>query len=205
MSKKKPPVLFLLNKHLLPVLGARRYFFIAGLVIAAPGYRRRFRSSADDNGLKEFKKTFLLVGALYHELVKIVGEEVAIRTTTHFLTDVANAVQRNWYIPPTNSPRSFEAFHDEHEHQMQHGLIRHNVHDEIIADNNQYQFHITRCLFHEAFSDMGFPWLTEVFCHSDEVVFNEYSPDMSFHRGDDKENTIARGAKQCTFIFRKLN
>ncbi|GAX91662.1 hypothetical protein [Effusibacillus lacus] len=46
--------------------------------------------------------------------------------------------------------------------------------------------------------------MTEVFCHSDEVVFNEYTPDMKFHRGDIEVNPIARGTSQCALIFEKV-
>ncbi|GAX91641.1 L-2-amino-thiazoline-4-carboxylic acid hydrolase [Effusibacillus lacus] len=204
MSKKRPPVLSILNKHLLPALGWRRFLFIPSLLATVPKYRRQFARSDDDYGLREFKKTFLLVGVLYHELVKVTGEEIARQTTKNFLAEVAIAVQRSWYIPAPGILRSYEAFHIEHEHQMQHGIIRHNEHDEIIVEPNLYRFHITRCLFHETFEDMGIPWLTEVFCQSDEVVFNEYTPDMKFHRGDNEVNTIARGAAQCTFIFEKI-
>jgi len=65
--------------------------------------------------------------------------------------------------------------------------------------------HITRCVFHETFRDMGIPWLTEAFCRSDEIVFNEYSPSMKFHRGtEETKNTIARGGSRCVFVFERV-
>lgn len=51
---------------------------------------------------------------------------------------------------------------------------------------------------------MGAPALTEAFCRSDEVVYNEYSPDVVFHRGSEAPNTIARGASRCQFVFDRV-
>lgn len=143
----------------------------------------------------------MLVGVLYHELSRVLGEVKARETTVIFLSEVANAVQRSWYIPEQGVPRTFQAFHHEHEHQMKNGLIRHNEHDEPVQDSDSYSFHITKCMFYETFKDMGVPWLTETFCKSDEIVFNEYSETMKFHRGESDKNTIARGGDKCVFIF----
>ena len=45
--------------------------------------------------------------------------------------------------------------------------------------------------------------LSPFFCRSDEIVFNEYLPQMRFHRDDGAANTIARGAKTCGFVFER--
>ncbi len=84
---------------------------------------------------------------------------------------------------------------------MEEGFIRNNENDGIQRGDRVYSLHITRCRFFETFRDMGSAGLTEAFCRSDEIVFNEYSPQMRFHRGHEQPNTIARGSKRCTFIF----
>lgn len=203
MASKRPPIFPILNRHLRPVLGWNRFPFLLRLLLSIPRYRSQFFRATDDEGLRAFKKQFLLAGVLYHELVPRLGQRQAFDLAFRILFDIANAVQRGWYMPP-GAERKWERFHAEHHHQMQHGLVRFNEHDEIVESAGSLQFHITRCRFFEAFSDMGLPGLTEVFCRSDEVIFNEYSPDMRFHRGEAPNNTIARGNPRCVFIFERV-
>jgi hypothetical protein len=191
----------LLNRILTPLLGWRRVPFFVGMLLAAPSYRKRFARVNDDDGLREVKRTFLLVGVLYNCLRDRFGEEIAYRAAHDFIYGLGNAVQRQAYFPPLGEPRKWEWFHQEHEAQMREGFIRNNENDGIQHSENQVSLHITRCRFFEAFRDMGNVRLTEAFCESDETVFNEYSPEMRFHRGPEVPNTIARGAHRCTFIY----
>lgn len=193
----------LLNQILTPLLGWRRVPFIVAMLLAAPAYRKRFARSNDDAGLREVKQTFLLVGVLYNRLLDRFGEEVAYRAAHDFIYELGNAVQRQAYFPPAGVPRKWEWFHQEHEAQIREGFIRNNENDGILYDENQVSLHITRCRFFEAFRDMGNARLAEAFCESDETVFNEYSPEMLFHRGTEVPNTIARGASRCTFIYNR--
>jgi hypothetical protein len=205
MKSVKVMAISILHHHLKRVLGWERFVFLPKLLLSLPGYAKRFAKADDDEGLRVFKQMFTMDGALYYELRKRFGEQLARDTTYAFLCDVANAVQRSWYFPPNGEPRSFAAFHRNHESRMKHGLIRYNEHDEIVENPHMYRFHITRCVFHETFRDMGLPWLTEAFCRSDEVVFNEYSPSIKFHRGmEEDKNTIARGGSRCVFVFERV-
>lgn len=194
----------LLNRLLKPVLGWRRVPFVWNMLLQAPRYRKVFARPDDDAGLSEVKQTFLLVGVLYNLLRDRLGEEIAFRVTHEFIFELGNAVQRQAYLPPPGAPRPWEWFHHEHEAQIAEGFIRNNENDGIFHSDNQVSLHITRCRFFEAFRDMGNAALTEAFCRSDETVFNEYSAEMRFHRGSEMPNTIARGAKQCTFIYDRL-
>ena len=191
----------LLNRQLRPLLGWRRVPFILSMFLLAPRYRKSFARPDDDAGLIEVKNTFLLVGVLYNRLRDRLGEDVAFRATHSFLFELANAVQRQAYIPPPGTPRTWEWFHREHEAQIAEGFIRNNENDGIFHSKDQVSLQITRCRFFEAFRDMGNAGLTEAFCRSDEAIFNEYSPLMRFHRGNVFPDTIARGAARCTFIY----
>jgi hypothetical protein len=195
----------LLNDYLRPLLGRRRFLFIARLFVLLVRYRKQFARPTDDAGLKEVKQTFLMVGAFYHELCRVRGEAIAFRTSHALLGDIANAVQRQAYLPPPPAPRTWEWFHQEHELQMAQGFIRNNENSGIRRGDRVYSLHITRCRFFEAFGDMGAPELTEAFCRSDEIVFNDYSAQMRFHRGNEQPDTIARGARRCTFVFERVD
>lgn len=194
----------LLNRHLRNVLGRDRWTFIAGLFRQAGHYRRAFARADDDAGLREVKKTFLLVGVLYQELLRIRGREVALSVTQDFLYDLACSVQRKAYFPPSGQPRTWDFLHDAHEAQMENGFIRANENGGIRRSERNVALEITRCRFQECFRDMGNAEITLAFCRSDETVFNEYSPIMRFHRGPSPVNTIARGAPRCTFIYERV-
>lgn len=71
----------LLNRLLRPVLGWRRFPFILGMLMSAPAYGKRFSRPSDDVGMKEVKRTFLLVGVLYNRLRDRFGEDIAFQTT----------------------------------------------------------------------------------------------------------------------------
>ena len=200
----RSPVFSVVNRHLGQVMGWRRFPFMIVLLLRLPSYRRQFCHATDDEGLRILKRKFLLAGALYHELARRIGQDRAFAATYSMLMEIANSVQRNWYIPPESVKRNWDRFHREHHHQMEHGLIRFNEHSEIVSAPDGEHFFITHCRFYESFRDMQVPELTEVFCRSDETVFNEYSPHLRFHRGADPVNTIARGAPKCAFIFEKI-
>jgi hypothetical protein len=193
----------LLNRHLRPVLGWRRFAFIPKLFALAATYKKQFSRPDDDAQLQRVKATFLLVGVLYNELAKRKGAECALSVTQSFLHDLGCAVQRKAYFPPGQGTRTWDYFHDAHEAQMREGFISTNENDGIHRSDRQVTLDIVRCRFHECFRDMGNPAITLAFCRSDETVFNEYSPIMRFHRGPEPVNTIARGAPRCKFIYER--
>ena len=204
MPRRLPTTLVIaaiFDRHLRAALGLRRLALYARLLTALPRYARRFARATDDAGLAECKRHFLLAGALYHEVSRRLGGVAAERTMLAMLSEIAVLVQRRTYLPPPGARRSWEAFHARHEEEAGRGLIRLNIWSEPDRSRDRYAFTITRCRFHEAFRDMGAPALTEAFCRSDEVVYNEYSPDVVFHRGSEAPNTIARGASRCQFVF----
>lgn len=191
----------LLNRHLAPVLGSGRWLFIVRLLLDAGRYKRQFAKPTDDASLTKVKATFLLVGALYNELIPRIGTDRALSTTQAFLFDLASEVQRTAYFGTSPFERGWDRLHDEHELQMNEGFISANEHDAIQRSADRVSLHITRCRFHECFRDMGNAAITEAFCRSDEAVFNDYSATISFHRGGVSPDTVARGAKACTFVF----
>lgn len=88
----------LLNAHLRPVLGWRRYVFILRLFASAGRYKKAFARPQDDASLRGVKQTFLLVGALYNELAREAGPQQALDTTQAFLYDLGCSVQRKAYF-----------------------------------------------------------------------------------------------------------
>ncbi|WP_119157797.1 L-2-amino-thiazoline-4-carboxylic acid hydrolase [Caldimonas tepidiphila] len=194
----------LLNELLKPLLGAGRFPFMVRVLALAPAYHRRFARATDDAQLRAVKRTFLLVGVLHHQLVRRLGEPVALATTREFLYRLACSVQRKAYFPPAGQEPTWEHFHLEHEAQMEEGFISTNENGGVFHTDSSVTLQIVRCRFHECFRDMGEAAITEAFCRSDETVFNEYSPRMRFHRGAERPDTIARGAARCSFIYERV-
>jgi len=193
----------LLNQHLAPVLKSHRWTFMAGLLRKAPAYRRSFARRDDDVALTAVKRTFLFVGVLYNELAARVGEDQALGITQAFLYELACDVQRRAYVDDAPALRSWDRLHDAHEAQMAEGLISANESGGIVRSGRRVSLNIVRCRFHECFRDMGNAAITEAFCRSDETVFNAYLPEIRFHRGAERPDTIARGAKSCAFVFER--
>lgn len=174
------------------------------LFLPAPLYRKRFARARDDLPLQEVKKTFLLVGVLYNEFAKRIGEASALAITQAFLYQLGCAVQRVAYFPPPGEQRTWGQFHRVHEAQMEEGFISTNQNDVVFHTDETVTFHITRCRVHECFLDMGNASITEAFCRSDETVFTEYLPLMRFHRGRQVPDTIVGGASRCIFNYERL-
>jgi hypothetical protein len=196
-------LLEVLIRTLRPALGWKTVPFLVRWAAHLPRLRRRYLGTNADPAIEECKETFLPLAAIHHELAAALGEERAAEISQTVALGVAASIQRRWYLPAI-SERSWDQFHREHERQMRQGLVRHNEHAaSSTLSGEKVEFQITRCRFHEAFRELGTPALTEAFCRSDEIVFNEYLPSMRFHRGGGGANTIARGAPACKFVFER--
>ena len=114
-------VLALIARHLRPVLGWRTAPFLAAWAVRLPSYRSRFLLRDDDPALSECKRAFLPLAALHHELAHRIGQERALLVSHAVDLDVATRLQRRWYLVP-RAERTWEAFHREHDRQMQYGL-----------------------------------------------------------------------------------
>jgi len=195
-------IVALVVRHVRPALGWRTPWFVGTWALRLPQYRKRFVGAGDALGLREIKQSLFPLAALHHELVGVLGEPEALAVSRALTLDVATHLQRRWYLT-SRTQRSWAAFHLGHERQMRSGLLRHNEHTLPTVTPVRVEFRITRCLLHEAMAAMDAAPLTEAFCRSDEIVFNEYLPEMRFHRDDAPVNTIARGARDCGFAFER--
>ncbi len=153
----------------------------------------------DDEGLRSAKERLGLAAAYLRELTPRVGREEALRVVRALLEDISIAEQRRAY----GHAATWDAFHDAHFRAMRSGFVAVNEHDVPEVSPDRVSFHVVRCRFHEALGALGAPELTEALCRSDERVFPDLVPGMQFDRGDEKPDTIARGASRCGFVFHR--
>ena len=190
-------LLSLVARNLKAPLGLGRYAFLFRLALRWQVYLARYADPEDDEGLREYKRKLVWFVMIYHELRPRLGDHEALRVALEVTRSVAVLVQRSLYRAPGNP--SLSGLIVLHGRLRGKGLFRHIEYADVKVDHNRYEYRVTRCRFHEAFTAMGVPELTQAFCESDEIVFDGYARGLRFHRAG--RGTIARGAEDCTFHF----
>jgi hypothetical protein len=152
----------------------------------------------------EFVRRISLAPALYVELGKRIGREGAFEVMEDLLVSIG--CNEQWaHLKSMDAAEGagmarLMAFN---ERMDQKGTPRFNKREYVIQSEHVCHFVITRCIFHDFFTEVGTPELTKAFCEVDRRFFSEAFPDFRFHRGDSWENTIAYGKENCEFIFEK--
>ncbi|MGD2253024.1 MAG: L-2-amino-thiazoline-4-carboxylic acid hydrolase [Anaerolineales bacterium] len=151
-----------------------------------------------------FLRRIALAPVLYEELGSKFGKQKALTVMEDLLMAVGCSEQ--WDHLKSMPGRQSEgmqrlmAFHDLMDLK---GAPQFNLREYVQQDDRVCHFVITRCVFHDFFTEAGAPELTSSFCQVDRRFFPEAFPDFSFHRGDSWENTIAYGKDHCEFVFEK--
>jgi hypothetical protein len=152
----------------------------------------------------EFLKRIALAPVLYEELGKKIGKQKALDVMQDLLVAVGCSEQWDHLntIPagPAAGMQRLMAFHDLMD---QKGAPQFNLREYVQQNDRVCHFVITRCIFHDFFTEAGAPELTTSFCEVDRQFFPDAFPDFIFHRGDSWENTIAYGKDHCEFVFEK--
>ena len=154
----------------------------------------------------EFVKRFSFASTVYLELRTKFSEEKAFAIMKDILVPLGVSEQWKHF-------RSLEVLEKKPMEQLmefnmlmdQKGAPQFNEREYIQQDNRVCHFVITRCVFHDFFTEVGTPDLTKLFCEVDREFFPKAFPDLKFHRGGLWENTIAYGLDHCEFIFEKKN
>ena len=69
--------------------------------------------------------------------------------------------------------------------------------DWVSNTGKRFEYNITRCLWHDACTELGCPELCRIFCRNDELNFSDVSRHLYFER----ESTLADGGDCCDFHF----
>lgn len=158
--------------------------------------------AGEKSGESDFVKRFSLASAIYLELVDRMGKQEAFDAMRRILVPVGCNEQWTHMRSLGNLAETpmgrLMAFHNLMDRK---GAPQFNKREYVERSENVCHFAITRCVFHDFFTQAGTPELTKLFCEVDREFFPAAFPDLNFHRGNSWENTIAYGRESCTFIF----
>ena len=152
----------------------------------------------------EFIKRMSLAPALYIELGKRIGRDMAFEVMEELLISIG--CNEQWdYLNSMDVAEGagMERLMVFNKLMDQKGAPRFNKREYVKQDENICHFLITRCVFNDFFTEAGTPELAKLFCEVDRRFFPEAFPDFRFHRGNSWENTIAYGKDHCEFVFEK--
>ncbi|PWU18873.1 MAG: L-2-amino-thiazoline-4-carboxylic acid hydrolase [Bdellovibrio sp.] len=85
------------------------------------------------------------------------------------------------------------------------GFTRWNTLEVVERTAKRFEVKVTKCLYHELMTSLGFPELTPIVCQIDNAAFNSYLPDkILFNRGG-PGHRISDGKRECNFIWETRN
>ena len=151
----------------------------------------------------EFTKRLSFASALYLELRNKLHKEKAFEIMRKILLPVGCNEQWKHLRTMENRENPMENLMGFNDLMDKAGTPRFNTREYLKQNDSVCHFVITRCIFHDFFSEAGRPELTKLFCEIDRVFFPKAFPDFEFHRGNSWENTIAYGKDRCEFIFQR--
>jgi hypothetical protein len=171
-----------------------------GFVIRAKLTFKTFKRTISLELPEDFIDSTGFIAHLYIRLKRRVGQEKAFEIIRAAVLVSGLAIQQA-HFRTVEERRSFENLIENQQRANREGSTRLNTMNIIERSESRYEFHVTRCLFHELFLHLNVPELTQVICSIDNAIFNTYLPEkLTFHRNG-LTNTIALGADHCEFVI----
>ena len=172
----------------------------ARFVIASKITFRKFRKRIELDLPEDFIETAGFMAWIYIRLKKKTDKERAFEIIRAAVLTSGLAVQQANFRN-VEEGRTMENLVKYQQITNREGPTRLNTMEVIEESGKRYAFRVTRCLFHELFSQLGVPELTSIMCSIDNAIFNTYLPEkLTFHRNG-LHNTIADGKEFCDFVI----
>jgi hypothetical protein len=136
-----------------------------------------------------------VIGPIYAEMVEQIGEEKARAILDAAIRKAAIAEGKQFAARAGGKP-SMADFIKLYELWTADGALEMNV---LRADDEAFDFDITRCRYAETYRDMGLGDIGHLLsCNRDGTFCEGYDPNISLER----RQTIMQGAPCCTFRYR---
>lgn len=160
----------------------------------------RFRRSLPGDVPKEFAESVALETWMYIRLKEKLGQKRALALMRAVIIPVAMV----WYAAGfriVEAPRTYENIIHFHERVYEKMLTEDGNLKIDECNDSRYRYRNLFCPWHDLFSKLEIPELTEPYCAIDNGVYNTYLPgEIVFHRGG-VNRTIASGASYCQYIY----
>jgi hypothetical protein len=157
--------------------------------------------TAENTAEAEFAKRLSFASALYLELQRKVHKDKAFEIMKDILVPIGCNEQWEHFCTLKNEGDPMKHLTVFNDLMDKSGTPQCNCREYIRKNNDVCHFAITRCVFHDFFTEAGTPELTKLFCEVDRAFFPEAFPGLEFNRGNSWENTIAYGKDHCEFVF----
>jgi len=151
----------------------------------------------------EFVKRLSFASALYLELQEKLHKDKAFEIMKDMLVPIGCNEQWAYLHTLANKGNPMENLMAFNDLMDKIGTPRFNRREYVKRSDSICHFVITRCVFHDFFSEAGTPELTKLFCEIDRAFFPGAFSALEFHRGNSWENTIAYGKDHCEFVFQR--
>jgi hypothetical protein len=149
---------------------------------------------------REFVQITALQTWMYMRLKDRVSQQKAYEIVRACVLPIGLALQQgNFRV--VEAPRTFENLVAYQQRTKREGPTRWNEMDILEQSEHRYEFRVTRCLFHDLYTQLRVPELTRLMCEVDNAIFNSYLPEeVTFHRNG-LGNRLADGAPTCHFVL----
>jgi hypothetical protein len=163
-----------------------------------------FRKTIDPRFPKELIDLAALPLWVYINLKKQIGQKKAFEIMRVAIL-TGGLANWNFTYKAAEKERNFDNLCDAEIEVNKSGFTKWNTLEIVERTQRRFEIKITRCLYHELTSSLGIPELTPVVCQIDNAAFNSYLPDrIVFNRGG-PGHRIADGAKECNFVWDRLD
>jgi hypothetical protein len=136
-----------------------------------------------------------VVGPIYAEMVREIGEEMAARILDAAIRRAAVAEGREFAARAAGGRTSLQDFIALYELWTRDGALEVEV---LEASDTRFDFNVTRCRYAETYKEMGLEKIGHLLsCNRDGTFCEGYDPNIRLQRAQ----TIMAGAPCCTFRY----
>jgi hypothetical protein len=171
-------------------------------LVSARSLVRGTRWATDRTAEAGFVRRMAFAPAIYLELKERLGADRALAAVGESITAIGlrevTGTLRSLPAAPPDPMDHLQAFYQAANQKPPNVFMARTT---TWQTADRFRFRITRCLFHEFFTAVGTPELTQLFCAIDEEFFPRAFPQLAFHRDGTLNNTIGRGNTVCQFAF----
>ena len=171
-------------------------WFLLTTVLTLPKFRKRLPSDLPS----DFVHLIVLQTWMYIRLKDRVSPGKAYEIMRACILPIGLALQQGSFRA-VEAPRTFENLVAYQQRTNREGPTRWNKMDIMEQSDHRYEFRVSKCMFHQLYTQLGIPEMTRLMCEVDNAIFNSYLPEeVTFHRNG-LGNRLADGAPACHFVL----